>query len=175
MRVFAFVCSMIITAGAFAEIVVDPFDGKSCSGTMMSAGRALDLLGPDSYVNLATKAEVPASYLKAHYRFRNKIGGRKGPWFASLRQDNVVAPVLANTGGKLNFVLSVDPTSRDSSQIKCDIQNAFEMNCVDSQSQLSNWGNGSFWGVITDKCVRLKSERSSVERDEEWVYFMQIM
>ena len=108
------------------------------------------------------------SMLKKGFRTESDMAPKK-------KEENVVAPVLANTGGKLNFLLSVDPTSRDSSQIKCDIQNAFEMNCVDSQSQLSNWGNGSFWGVITDKCVRLKSERSSVERDEEWVYYMQIM
>ena len=166
--------ALVLSASAVAEVNVDPFDGASCRGTMMSADRALELLGPSDHVNLALKDEAPVDYIKVQYRFRNKINGKKGPWYASQLETNTAAPTINNANGNLNFTVYVNPLNRDFKNIKCDIKGAFEMTCTDAQSALRDWGNGTFWGVITNKCVRLKSERSSVSRDEEWVYYMAI-
>jgi hypothetical protein len=174
MRTLVCFFAAAMSLSAIADANVNPFDGDSCRGTMMSADRALELLGPNDHVNLATKDDTPADYIKVHYRFRNKVNGRKGPWYPSQLETNTAAPTVNNANGNLNFTMYVNPTTRDFKNIKCDIKNSFEMNCADSQNMLSNWGNGTFWGVITNNCVRLKSERSSVSRDEEWVYYMAI-
>lgn len=170
---------LALVAQADAVRPVDPFNASSCRGMIMSSERALELLGPYSQVNLATHDDVEtSSSTKVYYRFRNKIGNRKGPWFPSQLDTFSARPMLSNSEGALNFNLDVDVSGSGTTRragVPCTIRNSFELSCVIQGETVARWGSGTFAGTITNNCLRLTSSASTRERDEEWVYYMPIL
>jgi len=152
---------------------IDPFEPSSCSGPIMSAERALSLLGSSTFVNLTKRDSNSYPYMVGVSRRRQKIDNVQGPWYPNLENLYLAAIYLENKNGSLGIQMGY-AIYGGTSMLTCSRATNDESGhfiCMDREGgQLL--GSGRFEVTLTNTCARLVSRLPGSAMDTEWVYLV---